>query len=40
MEEIGNKYKILVAWPEIKSPIGRTRNRWKVNIRMNLWKIG
>jgi hypothetical protein len=29
-------YRILVGNPEGKSPLGRPRNRWEDNIRMDL----
>jgi len=32
--------KILVAKPERKRPLRRSRRRWKDNIRMNLRNIG
>jgi hypothetical protein len=38
-----NTYKILVGYPEGKSPLGRHRCRWEDNIKMGLedtrWKI-
>jgi hypothetical protein len=33
-------YKILVGKPEGKRPLGRTSNRWKDNIRIDLQEIG
>jgi hypothetical protein len=35
-----NTYKILVAKPEWKSPLGRPRRRWEENIRTDLTEIG
>jgi hypothetical protein len=35
-----NAYKILVRKSEEKRPFGRTRCRWKDNIRMDLREIG
>lgn len=29
-EEIRNSYKILITYPEEKSPLGRTRCRWNI----------
>jgi hypothetical protein len=40
MGEMGNSYKMLVAKPEGKRPLGRPRRRWKDNIRMDPKKIG
>jgi hypothetical protein len=33
-------YKILVGGPEEKRPLGRPRDRWDDNMRMDLRKIG
>ena len=33
-------YRILVGRPEGKRPLGRHRNRWKVNITMDLREVG
>jgi hypothetical protein len=33
-------YKVLVAKPEGKRPLGRPRRRWEDGIRMDLGKIG
>jgi len=38
--EMGNAYHILLAKPEGKRPLGRTRCRWEDNIRMGLREIG
>jgi hypothetical protein len=35
-----NAYRILVGNPEGKRPLGRSRHRWKDNIRMDLREIG
>jgi hypothetical protein len=31
-----NVYRVLVGQPEGKGPLGRPRNRWKDNIKMDL----
>jgi hypothetical protein len=33
-------YKVLVERPEGKRPLGRSRCRWKDNIKMDLREIG
>jgi hypothetical protein len=33
-------YRVLVGKPKGKSPLGRPRNRWKDNIKMDLHKVG
>jgi hypothetical protein len=35
-----NAYRIFVAKPEGKIPLGRPRRRWEDNIRINLSEIG
>jgi hypothetical protein len=40
MGENRDAYKILVGKPEGKSPLGRPRRRWVVNIKMDLKEIG
>jgi hypothetical protein len=35
-----NSYRILVAKPEGKIPLGRPRRRWVNNIKMDLREIG
>jgi hypothetical protein len=35
-----NTYRILVAKPERKRPLGRPRRRWVHNIKMGLREIG
>jgi hypothetical protein len=37
---MGNAYKILVAKPEGKGPLGRPRHSWEDNIRMDLRETG
>jgi hypothetical protein len=38
--EMRNAYKILVGRPEWNRPVGRTRDRWEDNIKINVRKIG
>jgi len=33
-------YRVLVGKPEGKSPLGRSRSRWKDNIKMVLQEVG
>jgi hypothetical protein len=33
-------YRVLVRKPDRKRPLGRPRHRWKVNIKMDLRKLG
>jgi transcription termination factor 2 len=33
-------YRVLVGKPEGKRPLGRPRNRWENNIRMDLQEVG
>ena len=33
-------FKVLVGKPEGKRPLGRTRRRWKDNIKMDLQEVG
>ena len=40
MEEGGSAFKILIAKPTGKRPLGRPRRRWDDNIRMDLEEIG
>jgi hypothetical protein len=35
-----NAYRLLVVKPEGKRPLGRPRNRWVDNIRMDLGEVG
>jgi hypothetical protein len=38
-DENKNVYKVLVGNPEEKRPLGRHRNRWEHNVKMNLREI-
>jgi hypothetical protein len=40
MGEKRNAYKLLVAKPEGKRPLGRPRHKWMDNIKMNLLELG
>jgi hypothetical protein len=40
MGEERKVYKVLVAKPEGKRPLGRPRHRWEDGIRMDLREIG
>ena len=40
MEQSLNAYKVLVAKPEGKRPLGRPSHRWKDNIKMDLREVG
>ena len=40
MGEERGVYRVLVAKPEEKSPLGRPRRRWVDNIRMDLQEVG
>jgi hypothetical protein len=40
MGEGGSVYRVLVARPEGKRPLGRPRRRWEDNIKMDLREIG
>jgi len=33
-------YRVLVRKPEGKRPLGRSRRRWKDDIKMDLQKVG
>ena len=33
-------HRVLVGKPEGKSPLGRPRHRWEVNIKMDLEEVG
>jgi hypothetical protein len=35
-----NSYRLLVGKPEGKRPLGRLRDRWVDNIRMDLGEVG
>ncbi|KAJ4438385.1 hypothetical protein ANN_14330 [Periplaneta americana] len=40
MGESKNAYRVLVARPEVKRPLGRPRRRWEDNIKMDLREVG
>jgi hypothetical protein len=40
MEEVRGAYNILVGRPEGRRPLGRHRNRWEDNIKIDLREIG
>jgi hypothetical protein len=40
MERERKVYKVLVAKPEGKRPLGRPRRRWEDGIRMDLREVG
>ena len=40
MEQFRNAYRVLVAKPEGKIPLGRPRRRREENIRMDLREVG
>jgi hypothetical protein len=40
MGEKRNVYRLLVGKPEGKRPLGRPRNRWIDNIKMDLLEMG
>jgi hypothetical protein len=40
MGEKRNEYRLLVRKPEGKRPLGRQRQRWIDNIKMDLLEIG
>jgi len=40
MEERRGVYTVLVGKPEGKRPLGRSRLRWKHNIKTNLQEVG
>jgi hypothetical protein len=40
MGETRNAYRILVGKPESKRPLGRPRDKWVDNIKMDLREIG
>jgi hypothetical protein len=40
MREMRDVYRVLVGKPEGKKPLGRPRNRWEGNIKMNLKEVG
>ena len=38
--ERSDAYRVLVGKPEGKGPLGRSRHRWKDNIKMDLQEVG
>jgi hypothetical protein len=40
LEKGRSSFKILTVKPTRKTPLGRPRRRWEVNIRMDLTEIG
>jgi len=40
MGEVRGVFRVLVAKPEAKRPLGRPRHRWVDNIRMDLKAVG
>ena len=40
MEEWRGLYRVLMGKPDGSKPLGRTRHRWKDNIRMDLQEVG
>jgi hypothetical protein len=40
MEQGRGVYRVLVAEPECRRPLGRSRRRWEDNIKMDLREIG
>ena len=40
MGENRGVYRVLVAKPEAKRPLGRPRRRWEDNIKMDLQEVG
>jgi hypothetical protein len=40
MGERRSAYKVLVGISEGKSPLGRPRNRWEDNIKVDLQEVG
>jgi hypothetical protein len=40
MGENRGVYRVLVAKPEGKRPLGRPRRRWEDNIQVDLWEVG
>ena len=40
MGERRGLYRVLVGKPEEKRPLGRPRNRWEDNIKMDLQEVG
>ena len=40
MRERRGVYRVLLGKPKRKRPLGRTRHRWKDNIKMDLQEVG
>jgi hypothetical protein len=40
MRERRGTYRVLVGKPEERRPLGRPRNRWEDNIKINLREMG
>jgi len=40
MGERRDLYRVLVAKPDGKRPLGRTRRRWEDNIKMYIQEVG
>jgi hypothetical protein len=40
MGERRGAYRVLVGQPEGKRPLGRPRQKWEVNIKMDLQEVG
>jgi hypothetical protein len=40
MEEGRGVYRVLVGKPEGRRPLGKSRRRWKDNIRIDLQEVG
>ena len=40
MEQTINAYRVLVAKPEGKRPLGKPRQRWKDNVKKDLSEMG
>jgi hypothetical protein len=38
--EVRGAYRVMVAKPECKRPLGTPRRRWEDNIRMDLQEVG
>jgi hypothetical protein len=40
MEERRGVYRVLMGKPKVKSPLGRPRRRWEVNIKVDIQEEG
>jgi hypothetical protein len=38
--EMKNAHNVLIAKPEGKRPLGRSRRRWEDNVKMDLKEVG